>query len=64
MNNYFINRHEQDGWNGIYKHFHCDADAMVYARSLLGATCNCVSIYRHLSDDSCSTKTFVAAYDR
>lgn len=60
---YFINMRVQDGWEHKYEHFECDADAMMYGRSLLGDTCKMVAIYRHLDNDTCGIKEFIAAYD-
>lgn len=61
---YFFNCHVQDGWNHRYEWFTCDADAMMYARTLLGDTCNMVAVYRHRDSDKCGIKDFVASYDR
>lgn len=64
MKMYHFNKREQIGWEPEYRDFECDADAMMYARTLLGDNCDMVSVYRHEDHDTCGIKQFVAAYER
>lgn len=59
---YFFNKREQNGWEQEYKDFECDADAMMYARTLLTDTCSIVGVYRHEDHDTCSRKQYIVAY--
>lgn len=61
---YFINMRVKDGWEHEYPHFEDDADAMIYGRNKLGATCSMVAIYRHDDEDTCGVKHFLVAYQR
>ena len=60
---YFLNKHVQDGWEHLYEHFECDADAMKWACNQLSDTCNMVALYRHENEDTCGIKHFIASYE-